>query len=191
MKCWIEHIPQEKATGRLAEVYDKVRTSHGQVDHVYLAQSLMPETILGHDTLYKAALHDEAHCLPEWFLELVGVYTSILNRCTYAVTHHQANMAFLLNDEKRTDRYMAALNDDNLESVFEPKEALLLRYAQKLTRESWKISRQDILGLRENGIADRELLEVNQVCACFNYTNRLLNGLGVELGDERIGFYGE
>jgi uncharacterized peroxidase-related enzyme len=151
----------------------------------------MPETIVGHDILYKAVLHNHTLCLPKWFLELVGVYTSILNRCTYAITHHQANMAFLLNDEKRTERYIAALNDDRLESVFEPKEALLLRYVQKLTQEPWKLSEQDISVLRENDVQDRELLEVNQVCACFNYTNRLLNGLGVDLDDERIGFYGQ
>jgi len=191
MTCWIKTIPQEKATGRLAEVYEKVKTSNGQVDHVYLAQSLMPETIVGHDILYKAVLHDHALCLPAWFLELVGVYTSILNRCTYAITHHQANMAFLLNDDERTARYITALNDDRLDSVFEPKEALLLRYVQQLTREACKISEQDISLLRENGVKDRELLEVNQVCASFNYTNRVLNGLGVALGDERIGFYGK
>ena len=191
MKCWIKTIPQEKATGRLADIYDKVKTSHGQVDHVYLAQSLMPETIMGHDILYKAVLHNPDLCLPKWFSELVGVYTSLLNGCTYAVTHHQANFAFLLDDEKRAQRYIAALTDDRLEPVFKPKEALLLRYVQKLTREPCKISEQDIAVLRENGVTDRELLEVNQVCACFNYTNRLLNGLGVEMGDERIGFYGE
>ena len=190
MKCWINHIPQEKATGRLADVYDKVKSPHGHVDHVYLAQSLMPETIVGHDTLYKAVLHDPVPCLPRWFLELVGVYTSILNHCTYAVTHHQANMAALLNDEERATQYMAALENDRLESVFEAKAALLLRYVQTLTRQPWKICEGDISVLRENGVNDRELLEVNQVCASFNYTNRLLNGLGVELGDERIGFYG-
>ncbi len=190
MKCWIKTIPQEKATGRLADVYDQVKSPGGNVDHVYLAQSLMPETIVGHDTLYKAVLHDPVPCLPKWFLELVGVYTSLLNRCAYAVTHHRANMAFLLDDEKRASRYIAALNDDRLESIFESKEALLLRYVQKLTREPGKISEQDISVLRDKGIKDRELLEVNQVCACFNYTNRLLNGLGVEVGDERIGFYG-
>jgi len=190
MKCWIKYIAQENASGRLAAVYDKVQSPHGKVDHVYLAQSLMPETILGHDTLYKAVLHGHAFCLPAWFLELVGVYTSILNQCTYAIAHHQVNVASLLNDEERAERYAAALYDDCLESVFEPKEARLLRYVQKLTRESWKITAQDIAVLRKNGVQDQELLEVNQVCACFNYTNRLLNGLGVELGDERIGFYG-
>jgi hypothetical protein len=50
---------------------------------------------------------------------------------------------------------------------------------------------QYILALREYDLQDRELLEVNQVCACFNYTHRLLSGLGVDVGDGRIGFYGK
>ena len=38
---------------------------------------------------------------------------------------------------------------------------------------------QTVEALRAAGCEDAEILEVNQVCAYFNYSNRLLNGLGV------------
>ena len=41
--------------------------------------------------------------------------------------------------------------------------------------------------LNEAGADDGEILEANQVCAYFNYSNRLLNGLGVSTDGEALG----
>ena len=49
----------------------------------------------------------------------------------------------------------------------------------------------DIDALRAAGCDDGEILEVNQVCAYFNYSNRLLNGLGVTTEGDVIGYYAE
>ncbi|MCY3773899.1 MAG: alkylhydroperoxidase, partial [Gemmatimonadetes bacterium] len=42
---------------------------------------------------------------------------------------------------------------------------------------------------RDSGCSDGEILEVNQVVAYFNYSNRLLNGLGVTTDGDEIGYY--
>jgi uncharacterized protein YciW len=47
----------------------------------------------------------------------------------------------------------------------------------------------DITKLQEIGINDGEILEVNQVVAYFNYSNRLLNGLGVSTTGDIVGYY--
>ena len=47
----------------------------------------------------------------------------------------------------------------------------------------------DVVALRAEGSDDGEILEVNQVCAYFNYSNRLLNGLGVSTEGDVIGYY--
>jgi alkylhydroperoxidase family enzyme len=47
----------------------------------------------------------------------------------------------------------------------------------------------DIDALRTAGCDDGEILEANQVCAYFNYSNRLLNGLGVTTEGDVIGYY--
>ena len=43
--------------------------------------------------------------------------------------------------------------------------------------------------LRNTGCDDGEILEVNQVVAYFNYSNRLLNGLGVTTEGDAVGYY--
>ena len=45
--------------------------------------------------------------------------------------------------------------------------------------------------MRAASVDDGEILEVNQVCAYFNYSNRLLNGLGVTTEGDIIGYYKE
>ena len=48
---------------------------------------------------------------------------------------------------------------------------------------------EDVQRLQEAGASDGEILEVNQVCGYFSYANRLLNGLGVSLAGDVIGYY--
>ena len=186
---WIKSIRPESAEGRLKEIYEKVATAGGRVHNLYQAQSLRPESILGHDVLYKSILHTGEFTCPGWFLEAVAVYTSVLNRCNYAIAHHGANMAHLLADRERTQKICEAFRNDKPETAFEGKELALLWYTRKLTLHPADMEKADIEALKKNGASDEEILEVNQVTAGFGYSNRVLNGLGVELGNEKIGLY--
>jgi hypothetical protein len=49
------------------------------------------------------------------------------------------------------------------------------------------MAKGDVDALREAGAEDGEILEANQVCAYFNYSNRLLNGLGVTTEGDTLG----
>lgn len=189
MSAWIKMIAPADATGRLSELYAKVTTPHGTVDNVMRAHSLRPESLEGHRVLYKSVLHNEQNTLPFWFLEAVATYVSLTNRCHYATAHHSANMRRLFDDESKAEAMYAALACDRPEIVFSGRELALLRYARKLTSDVGDMREEDIACLRDAGIDDGEILEVNQVCAYFNYSNRLLNGLGVSTDGDTIGYY--
>ena len=64
----------------------------------------------------------------------------------------------------------------------------MLDYAAKLTVAPWRVERGDIERLRATGWSDREVLEVNQMCAFYNLMSRTAYGLGVEL-DGMFGVY--
>ncbi len=189
MSAWIRTIAPEEASGRLQELYERVTTPHGTVDNVMRAHSLRPETLEGHLVLYRSVLHNPANTLPLWFLEAVATLVSLTNRCHYATAHHSANMRRLLDDETRAEAMYAALACATPALVFEGKQLALLEYARKLTAEVGAMCAADIETLREAGADDGEILEVNQVCAYFNYSNRLLNGLGVTTEGDTIGYY--
>jgi alkylhydroperoxidase family enzyme len=64
-----------------------------------------------------------------------------------------------------------------------------LQYADKLTLRVGEMEKSDADLLRNAGCDDGEILEVNQVVAYFNYSNRLLNGLGVTTEGDAVGYY--
>lgn len=190
MIAWIETIEPEEADGLLHDLYERVKTPHGTVDNVMKAHSLRPHTLEGHLVLYKSVLHNPANVMPLWFLETVASYVSIVNACEYSLAHHFMNARRLLEDEERADAIYAALAARRPEDVFAGKELALLRYAGKLTEDVAGMNEQDMVALRDAGTDDGEILEVNQVCAYFNYSNRLLNGLGVTTKGDTVGYYG-
>lgn len=195
MTAWIKMLPVEGASGKLKEMYERVTTPHGTVDNVMRAHSLRPHTMEGHVVLYRSVLHNPDNVLPYWFLEAVSCIVSIANNCAYSLAHHSANTRRLMAkegwDEAKIERAFESLRRAAPESEFSPKHAALLRYAHKLTVAVGKMEKADIDALRAAGCDDGEILEVNQTCAYFNYSNRLLNGLGVTTAGDVIGYYKE
>jgi len=182
-------ISDDDADDRLRSLLDQARTPHGTVDTVMRVHSLRPATMEGHVTLYRSVLHSNDNVLPFWFLEVVASYTSILNDCTYSLTHHFMNVRNLLKDQPRSDRIFVALKAHRPEDEFNGKELALLRYAAKLTTDVGKMVKSDFEALKIADCDDGEILEVNQVCAYFNYSNRLLNGLGATTDGDVVGYY--
>ena len=185
---FIDVISPADAKGRLDSIYKLVRGPGGQVDQVLQVHSLRPHTLEGHMAIYKAALHHRGNQLPEWFLEAVGVLVSRINACRYCDAHHTAGMRQLL-EEAGMDfaAYDQALDQAQPGNPFSAKEQVALAYAAMLTRESAGIGRGEIDALREQGLSDGEILEVNQAAAYFAYANRTVNGLGVTTEGEKLG----
>ena len=59
----------------------------------------------------------------------------------------------------------------------------LLAYTEKLTLTPAECGTEDVAALRDAGWDDRAIHDATQVCAYFNYINRLADGLGVERED--------
>ena len=57
-------------------------------------------------------------------------------------------------------------------------------FAEKLTREPWTVTKDDVEALRGHGFTDVQLSDAVQVISYFNYVNRIADGLGVDLEDD-------
>ena len=195
--AWIKIIEYKDAKGKLKKLYDRVKGPNGKVDNILKAHSLRPHTLEGHMYLYKNVLHNSGNTLPKWFLESVGVFVSILNHCNYCVEHHYAGLKRLLNDDKRAAEFRDAFvkytkQDKNNEYVplqadFSEKERRLLDYAYILTKVPAILNKTIIKEIKDSGVTDEEILEVNQVVSYFNYANRTVSGLGVDLKSDILG----
>ncbi len=138
--------------------------------------------------LYKYLLHHSANTVPKAFLETIGIWVSLLNRCAYCVEHHFAGLERLLGDGARSEAVRAALESGAIEAgPFEAREKLALRYAEALTRRPASATGAMVAGMRAAGYDDGEILEINQVTAYFAYANRTVLGLGCSTEGDILG----
>ena len=101
MSAWISMISDENASPDLRGALEVARPPHGTGDNVMRVHSLRPNTMHGHVTLYRAALHDDTNTIPTWHQEAVSSYVSVLNDCTYFYANHWKNAAHLIGDANR------------------------------------------------------------------------------------------
>lgn len=186
MKAWIRIVPFGEATGKLKRLYERIRTPSGHIDNIMRVHSLRPHTLDAHMTLYKNVLHHAGNQLPTWLLESVGVYVSLLNGCDYCVEHHFVGLQKLL-EEERAQAIRRALETSSPEDAFSGRELAVMRYAAALTCNPAELTQELVEGMREAGLSDGEILEVNQVTSYFAYANRTVLGLGVSLQGDILG----
>jgi uncharacterized peroxidase-related enzyme len=185
---WIETVPYDESTGKLRQLYDRVKGPGDNVDNIMMMHSLRPHSMEGHMAIYKYVLHHSGNTIPKWFLETLGVWVSILNHCTYCVEHHFAGLQRLLADPVRGLALRAAMEAEDIAACpLTPRERQALRYAQTLTLAAHKLTEADVKALRDLGWSDGEVLEINQVSAYFGYANRTVLGLGCSTEGDIIG----
>jgi uncharacterized peroxidase-related enzyme len=184
--AWIKTIKPEEADHRLGRLYRDASAPGGQVDRIMQAHSLAPATLRGHMALYRATMHPASGELSDREREIIGVCVSLANACGYCVEHHAAGLARHVG-QKEANALMAVLESGADTDPLTGRERAMLGYARKLTRTPGEMTEGDLKPLRDAGLDDTEILELNQVAAYFAYANRTVLGLGVEIEDEEIG----
>ncbi len=184
---WIKIIRYQEATGKLKRIYDKIKGPNDAIDNVMAVHSLRPHTLEGHMAIYKSVLHHTANELPKWYLEVLGVVVSELNNCNYCAKHHSVGVKKNMGDDAKCEAILRSINNGNTDQAFDIKLNAGITYAKKLTRDLKNVIESDIDNLKSVGFNDGEILEINQVVSYFNYVNRVVVGLGVDLEESNIG----
>ena len=185
---WIKTVPYEEATGRLRNLYDRVKGPDNNVDNIMMVHSLRPHSMEGHMAIYKYVLHHSKNKIPKWFLETLGVWVSHLNNCSYCVEHHFGGLKRLLGEDPKAHHLRVAIENNDISlAPLDEKQKLAMRYAELLNNSPSELTEKDITALRDVGFDDGEVLEINQVCAYFSYANRTVLGLGVSTDGDIIG----
>jgi uncharacterized peroxidase-related enzyme len=78
------------------------------------------------------------------------------------------------------------VKDDWRRMELSQAEYAMLEYAEKLTLAPSSMTQADIEKLRDAGWTDRDILDIVHVCAYFNFRVRVVDGLGLELGNWQI-----
>ena len=77
------------------------------------------------------------------------------------------------------DEVRGILEDIDGSELIDATQKAILHFAEKVTRHAYKITPSDIELLRENGLADKDILEVTCIIGWYNMMNRFVMALGV------------
>ncbi len=179
--AFIKVIEHEEADGQLKEIYDHLVETRGKLADVHKIQSLHPESIVAHMDLYMKIMFG-ASPLRRYQREMMAVVVSVNNNCDYCKTHHGAALNHYWKDQSK----VALLAEDFEATPLNDIDRHLCRLAASLTRMPHLVDdTQHINPLKLAGLTDRAILDATLVIAYFNFVNRIVLGLGVNLESDK------
>lgn len=181
--AWIKEIELQDAADELKEVYDQLTKQRGKVSNIMKVHSLNPGAMQKHLDLYMHLMFGKSK-LSRADREAIAVAVSAANDCAYCVSHHAEALARYEKDANISDMLKGLRFLD-----LPDRTARILSYAVKLTYKPSNIGKEDIAELRNVGLSDDEILDINLITAYFNFVNRIALGLGVTFSPEEIEGY--
>ncbi len=166
---WIGTVPWSESEGVLREAYDWQAASLGEPTEFTQLGSLYPEIVMERLRLYKTVEGCNSG-LSDLERRVAAYVTSMANEtphCSSGLVHRLRDLGVPVEELPR-----ALHEDERLDAI--------ARYAEKLTREPQHMQQADVDHLRDAGLDDLQILDLNNIVAYFNYINRVANGLGLK-----------
>ncbi|MEM1307353.1 MAG: peroxidase-related enzyme, partial [Pseudomonadota bacterium] len=109
--------------------------------------------------------------------ELIALVVSLENRCPPCIITHAGALEAHGLDKATVDMLLANWRQAPLSD----QQMALAQFVSDLTLSPGEASDDDLDELREVGLGELDILEVVQIVAIFNATNRLNSGLGIKV----------
>ncbi len=177
--CWL-HVPsEEEVPPEVRELWAKPIEKLGFVPNVLRVYAIRPRHLELWNAFYDDLMRGESG-LTKAQREMIAVVVSAANRCHYCIVSHSAALRKLTGDAILVEQ----LQTNHAYAKVEPKERAMLDFTVKLTEQSHRCTEADVEALREVGWTDEDIMDIAEVAAMFNFTNRLASGLGWRPNDE-------
>lgn len=178
---WTQSIPPAKAPAEVAATFEAIRarSSRHDVSNVWRTLAADPATLAGAFGHYATLLGEPAP-LTAAQVQLLALVVSATNGCGYCVSHAGPRLAALVGDE-----LARAVARDYREANLTARDRVLLDAAVAMTCEPSERKAEDVERLREYGFDDAAIVKATAIAAYYNFINRMVSALGVELEPER------
>jgi uncharacterized peroxidase-related enzyme len=171
--CWLEVPGADEVPGEVKELWGKPLEKLGFVPNVLRVYAIRPRHLQLWNDFYDELMRGDSG-LTKAQREMIAVVVSTANRCHYCIVSHSAALRKLTGDPVLVEQ----LQTNHAYANVEPKERAMLDFALKLTERSSTCTEADVDALREAGWSDEDVMDITEVAAMFNFTNRLASGLG-------------
>jgi uncharacterized peroxidase-related enzyme len=169
---FIQTVPEDQASGPVAESYEDDRKTFGHVRNLTAGLSLAPEIVVAWQQLngaIKARMELRRY-------ELTTVAAARRLRSTYCAMAHSS----VLMNELVDPATMRAIVADHHDAGLEPVDVAVMDLADKVVQDATAVTQEDIDRLRSLSLSDSEILDVVAAAAARCFFSKLLDGLGIQ-----------
>jgi uncharacterized peroxidase-related enzyme len=169
---FVRTVAETEATGAVAEMYDRDRSSDDQVPNSTKAFSLRPD-------VYAAWLQLGAAIRANMDLrryELATIAAARRIRSSYCMLAHGS----VLVDKFMEPARVRALADDFENADLDPVDLAVMVLADKVAADATSVTGDDVERLRQLGCSDEEIVDVVLAAALRCFFSKTLDGLGVQ-----------
>ncbi|WP_426737037.1 carboxymuconolactone decarboxylase family protein [Plantibacter sp. 2H11-2] len=165
-------IPEADADATTAAMYDDDIADQGFVAAHTKVMALNPAAYAA----WEALIGEIARPLGLRRYELVTLAAARGTRSRHCRLAH-GRRSLSLFEEDQLVRIAADYRDAGLS----PAEVAMMAYAERVGRDSDRMTDADSLTLRQHGFSDREILDITLAAAARNYYSRAIQALAVEV----------
>ncbi len=174
----VEPVPDDQVEPALRESYDEDLAKDGYIWNTSRVWSHRPEMIAQWKQLFKPI---RAHLRLRTY-ELVTLAAARAMGCTYCMLAHGA----VLRKNGFTAQQVIAMLEDFHNAGLTEAEVHLMEYADKISRDSKSVSREDIETLRSDGLNDQQITDVALAAVARNFISRFFDSQGAGPDPELI-----
>ena len=172
-KYWSLKIPinLSKIDKEMKEYLIVCEQKLGMVPNILKTNTINKKKFDAFNNFYNRLMQEE-NFLMKFEKEMIAVVVSSINRCLYCCVSHSFTLGKLINDPLTSKNILINYKTANLNN----KHTKMLDFVDKLTTSSYLIDDTDRNNLRKVKFSENHILEIIEVCAFFNMTNRIASG---------------
>jgi uncharacterized peroxidase-related enzyme len=172
-QTWLRSPDEADLPAEIIELWRPSLEKLGFVPNVLRFYALRPDRLLAWNAHYEEAMRGES-ALTKAEREMIAVVVSVTNDCAYCIAAHSAALRKLTKDPMLADQIAA----DHSQADIPERMKTALDHAVKLTRTPATMTEADVDKLRSAGWQDEDVMDITEVTALFNFSNRMASGLG-------------
>lgn len=157
----IEKIIPEKASPELKSIYNGIQTQMGSIPNIFQHMGQSPSVLNAFFDLQKRG--KELSLSPD-IQEKIALITSETNKCNYCLAAHTAIA-------KHQGISLSAIAAARLAQTPNQKETTILQLAKAIVEKRGHLADHDIEVAKQNGISDKEIVEIIFCVTVTMFTN--------------------
>ncbi|WP_207537378.1 CMD domain-containing protein [Sabulicella rubraurantiaca] len=171
-KSWVPVLDVAQATPEQLAVLDASHAS-ARIQPYYLLLVQEPAVLRERSKLFNTIMYGPRGA-SRAERELASVAESRVNGCPYCASVHAQRWTQLKGDPEVMERILKV----GVSTDMPPRMRAIVDFAVRLSATPAAATQEDIAALREQGLADAEILDIAAAVAMFAWANRLMQTLG-------------